>query len=212
MPNYCENRIEIYGATLDFKNVLEDNKENIFELIMPTPEVLKNYSEANKTVEEIAADKARFISTYGYDNAYDFRVNEWGCKWDADVWSIDYHINSNYISFSFNTPWSPPSDKLLQSLAYYIVDNNYMAHPLEIKNYYYEPGMVFSGISTVEYDGVDMFCDEESFDLPDIDCYSTESYRDQAINQGYPESLYLLYFDEDWTLESCQNDLFGEED
>lgn len=214
MPNYCSNLIKIYGALKDFINVVEDNKENFFQLIMPIPDEIRNYSERNpdKTPEEIAADKAIFLKKYGYDNSYDFCVNEWGCKWDADIFHIDYDDNDNYITISFDTPWSPPSDKLLQNLAYYIVHNSYMNYPLEIKNYYYEPGMAFSGISTVEYDGHDIFFDEQNYDLPVIDCFSTESYRDQSIKQGYHESLYDLYFDEIWAFESCQSDLFGEED
>lgn len=209
MPNYCDNSFIITGVQESFMNVIKDNKDKLFDLIVPIPKDLEQYDPKDKTMEQISQDKLKFLDKYGYDNSYDFRVDKWGCKWNPDISHFNY--DNGVLTIFFSTPWSPPSEYLLKEFAFYIYDNKYDLHPLEIKNYYFEPGMAFSGIDTVEYDGQSFFFDSSSFETPLIDCYSSLPFKQQVMNQGYPIELYEYFFDEDYHHEVCESELFGEE-
>ena len=44
-------------------------------------------------------------------NWYNWNIDHWGCKWDCSFVTVD----ENKITFI--TPWEPPNDKLLQTIA-----------------------------------------------------------------------------------------------
>jgi hypothetical protein len=52
-------------------------------------------------------------------NWYDWRIEHWGTKWDADGVSVEWVLNENKehaLFYSFLTAWGPP-DKLLKAIA-----------------------------------------------------------------------------------------------
>ena len=101
MPNWCNNKLAVYGPEADvirFKEKavshspwlkVEEQKENVlnFHSLVPIPpEVLEA----------------------GYEKAgYDWERNNWGCKWGAcsaelaDEWE-------GHLTYLFDTAWSPP--------------------------------------------------------------------------------------------------------
>ena len=143
MPNWCNNKLAVYGAVEDvtrFKEQaigyspwqkIKDQKENIlnFHSLVPIPpEVLVT----------------------GYDDAgYDWERTNWGCKWGAchtelvDEWE-------GHLEYAFDTAWSPPL-AFLTKLApdwpalTFLVD-------------YEEMGMGFKGIAKVAGDAVKDHC------------------------------------------------------
>ncbi len=80
---------------------------------------------------------------------YNWRLQNWGCKWDvegdADI------ISPNILSFSFISPWAPPI------IAY----QKLMEQGFTVQAYYHEMGMCFMGEWSdgeddyIEYNGAD---------------------------------------------------------
>ena len=39
---------------------------------------------------------------------YDWKRENWGCKWDIDKVEIDYQVANNMVFMIFTTPWTAP--------------------------------------------------------------------------------------------------------
>lgn len=96
MPNWCENRLEITGPerelTLFLAKAKEGDKPLSFQNLHPMPEELHGTSSPGAN-----------------PNWYDWRVENWGTKWDTgrEVHADEGSATSQ--SFSFDTAWSPPT-------------------------------------------------------------------------------------------------------
>lgn len=53
----------------------------------------------------------RLIKKYGFTNWYDWRIANWGTKWDIDL-SI-FQKEPRSLVYSFDTAWSPPIEAIL---------------------------------------------------------------------------------------------------
>lgn len=89
MPNWVTNELVVTGDAAqlkDFKDkfftFVENKKVPTFNKIVPMPDEEK-------------------------DNWYDWRVEHWGTKWDANYSEINA-MASNMIDVRFDTAWSPP--------------------------------------------------------------------------------------------------------
>lgn len=76
-----------------------------------------------------------FKQRFGADNWYDWNVNNWGTKWDAD--SKNDSDSKTELSYSFDTAWSPPDNWLKNVSA--------MFPKLEFTLNYEEGGVGFKG-------------------------------------------------------------------
>ena len=87
MPNWCMNDLRISGDTEEILRFIEDNKtdgEFCFKTLFPEPEY------ANP------------------EDWYEWRVQNWGTKWDVDG-NVDVSkIDDNLYRLYFTTAWSPP--------------------------------------------------------------------------------------------------------
>jgi hypothetical protein len=100
------------------------------------------------------------LKKYGYDNWYDWRVENWGTKWDIMEF---YNINrkeigedESEISLGFDTAWAPA----LGAYEKFIDENSNCS----LKAYYYEPGCDFMG----EWDnGIDSCFEVAKYGLDD---------------------------------------------
>lgn len=127
MPNWSINEIEISGDELLLEKFNEDNTtldDNgkitlSFNLSVPTPENL------------LSIDK---VGEYGW---YDWRIENWGTKWDASNAEPVFQ-NGNLYYFA-DTAWAPPTAWLEKVSAIY--------PELTFTVYYDEPGMCFAGKS-----------------------------------------------------------------
>ena len=166
MPNWCDNQITITGpsSVIDKieKIVNEDNnnaENGLLQFFHPMPKELLE-TEAGptaKTKAEKDQRKARKLE-FGAENWYDWRVNNWGTKWEVcEFYGVDKQpdalIGDSTISFAFSSAWSPPIgayEKFLEK------------NPdCFIRAYYYEGGCDFMGLWE---DGVD-------------DCYAPSDYK-----------------------------------
>ena len=166
MPNWCDNQITITGpsSVIDkiekIVNEESNNAENgLLQFFHPMPKELLD-TEAGptaKTKAEKDERKARKLE-FGAENWYDWRVNNWGTKWEvSEFYGVDKQpdalIGDSTISFAFSSAWSPPIGAYEKFL-----ENN---PDCFIRAYYYEGGCDFMGLWE---DGVD-------------DCYAPSDYK-----------------------------------
>ena len=97
MPNWCNNSITIQGSTETVETLWEEaNKEDsgLLNAMVPMP------VELNDTV-----------SPSDGDNWYNWRVNNWGTKWDVDLEGLEFinnHDGTSVITGYFDSAWAPP--------------------------------------------------------------------------------------------------------
>jgi len=94
-----------------------------------------------------------YKNNFGFDNWYDWQVNNWGTKWDAHVCSETKNEDSFHVWF--DTAWSPPTLWLEK------VHNMFPDLSFELK--YEEEGMGFWG--SVEVNARDGRWIEEGGDI-----------------------------------------------
>ena len=170
MANECSNYITIRGEkdllqifVDSYLNKLENGNYGLdFNIIAPIPD--------------------------NCENDYEFRINNWGNKWDGTNGEIDFYGDEIFISVE--TAWSPcePITKKLISLC----------PGLYIYHEYYEPGCGFIGwIEHQDYEG------PEDFEQIDYNYNDKENYWFAILNKGY-ETI-------DWLYE-CVNDAYEDEE
>jgi hypothetical protein len=144
MPNWCYNQVKLVHAnTAEIKRVVDAyNGTGLMQEFYPCPqELIDTVAGHVGTADspEQLAHQARMdenIDKYDYANWYDWRVNNWGTKWDVnDPNSLVYTDGDTAIEFFFDTAWAPP-------IAFY---NQMLELGFEVTAYYWEPGMSFCG-------------------------------------------------------------------
>ena len=157
MPNHCHNRVTVYSANTHdvakIKQMFED--ENVFTQIIPEPDWLNtplmssdmpkyDWDKPKGKVGELPMNvqgdygiTRRFQSTGQADDRwYDWRVYNWGTKWDAyDVCVTDDDPECTEIEF--NTAWAPP-ESICHALREQYPD-------VSISWFYDEPGCEIAG-------------------------------------------------------------------
>ena len=165
MPNYCNNNIVITGpnSVIDkIEKIANGDKGDLLQYFYPMPKALQDTTaplQKDATKEEKAKAKEN-LKKYGYDNWYDWRVENWGTKWDIMEF---YNINrkeigedESEISLGFDTAWAPA----LGAYERFIDENSNCS----LKAYYYEPGCDFMG----EWDnGIDSCFEVAKYGLED---------------------------------------------
>mgnify|MGYP001586100961 FL=1 len=149
MPNWCSNTLEIKGPTKkleEFSKTIKDG-EGFFNTILPLPKQLE------ETTSPTPKDSNQPVID-GASNWYDWRVNNWGTKWDVDG-EDSFYTNElkdldsleakscshktgtkcSLLTLAFDTAWSPP-EGIFEELS---------RQGFRVKAYYYEPGMDFAG-------------------------------------------------------------------
>ena len=142
MPNWCLNCLEVSVSSADNIHILNnfiefnnsDESELDFNKLIPIPDEL----EGTNTNQEKNQD---LINKYGYDNWYDWNINNWGTKWNAC--EVDSNKNNEMeIIYNFQTAWSPPVPWCTTLFDKY--------PELNIKLEYEEPAMNFGGYLSFE--------------------------------------------------------------
>ena len=167
MPNHCHNRVTFYSddttAILKLHNIFkkglanDDNVDtgSVFGHFVPEPDWtkiplaekdLKEYSFSSPRGEEgelpVMSDEPckglHFASTGMQDDRwYNWRVQNWGTKWDCYDLTIDECDMPNGFEASFNTAWSPP-EEICNAL-------KEKFEGMSISWFYDEPGMEVAG-------------------------------------------------------------------
>ena len=173
MPNWCNNNISITGpnSVIDkIEKIVKEEKEDngLLNFFHPMPKQLEGTTSPSSS-----ADKPQPM-VEGFDNWYDWRVENWGTKWElCEFYGVDrqYHSEQNEgestITFGFDSAWAPPINAYEQFLR----DNE----DCSLKAWYYEGGCDFMG----EWDNG---CD---------DCYAPSDYKSDSDfwNDGVGSTL-----------------------
>tara|TARA_S200002703_G_scaffold56234_1_gene48846 strand:+ start:4600 stop:5040 length:441 start_codon:yes stop_codon:yes gene_type:complete len=144
MPNHCFNKVTISVGDADGQNLKvlvdslksEENQTDFdFNAILPMPPELENvdWSEAEEMNDII---RARYKKEHGSDNWYDWRVNNWGTKWNSYDCFLEEE-DDDYVVYTFNTAWGPPTG-VIEALREQCPD-------FSISAFFDEPGMEQAG-------------------------------------------------------------------
>ena len=142
MPNWCNNFITITGPEKKINQIQKHTiKGDLLNYFMPMPK------ELNDTTSPSSASDKPQPMVEGYDNWYDWRVHNWGTKWDIDVYQEGVRMpDPETIQFSFDSAWAPPIG------AYEAILDKH--DDIGLVATYYEPGCDFAG----EWDNGDDSC------------------------------------------------------
>ena len=144
MPNWCNNSINISGSTETIKALWDEaNKEGsgLLNAMKPMPKELDGTTSPTPQ-EGQAGYKGPQPKIDGFDNWYDWRVQNWGTKWDIDPGEgLEFTDNGDgtaQISGWFESAWAPP----IQAYDTFLDDMDGCSLTAD----YHEPGMDFAGI------------------------------------------------------------------
>ena len=159
MPNWCNNNISITGPNSVIDKIEKITKEEkdgngLLNFFHPMPKQLEGTTSPSS-----ASDKPQPM-VEGFDNWYDWRVENWSTKWEVcEFYGVDrqYHSEQNEgestITFGFDSAWAPP----IGAYENFLRDNE----DCSLKAWYYEGGCDFMG----------------EWDNGSDDCYAPSDYK-----------------------------------
>lgn len=156
MPNWCSNRLKIYGSKKDLHKFIKDGrgKEDVIYLTsyIPMPRTFK--CDTTNHPEKFPKQVKYQMKKYGCVGWYDWGIKYLGTKWDAElsflddrgfIWgNLDDIKEDNTITFLIETAWSPPIEWLKK------VQEKYPN--LKFHMYFLDEGMGFSGTAATKID------------------------------------------------------------
>jgi hypothetical protein len=180
MPNWCNNNISIAGPTDTIKQLWEDahadvgdnTERGLLDAMVPMPKELQGTTSPSDG-----------------PNWYDWRVANWGTKWDISTEGLEFIDNGDgtaEIVGWFESAWAPPIDAYEQFCD--DMDN------CDLEASYYEPGMDFAGFWSSE-DGeehLDNLHDE--YELPEDE----RSGLFQRLDEEYDLCEQFAQWDEEY--------------
>lgn len=162
MPNWCSNTLTITGKKEDldrFKKqaeVLTEQDQTClsFGKFVPCPKELEDTTsgfkgEGTPEQAELEAQHKANTEKFGYPTWYEWRIANWGTKWEACEPTI--YEGEGVIRYAFDTAWSPPTEWLYKVAPQF--------PELRFKLVYREDGMTFMG--ALELEGGDVLNDEQ---------------------------------------------------
>lgn len=116
MPNHVTHAFTIEGDEKEIKRFLDKcfikedgNTEFDFNALIPMPEILNKTISGNTSEMETVTYKKtekEAINQSGHKNWYDWRIENWGTKWNAYHTRFDDH--EDLVELEFDTAWSCP--------------------------------------------------------------------------------------------------------
>ena len=180
MPNWCNNTITLTGPkekiSAIYAKAVEDNA--LLQQLKPMPEALEGTTSP--------APKEGKVQPLvdGFDNWYDWRVQNWGTKWDVDMDGLELSDDGTTINGWFDSAWAPP----IHAYEYFLTDNE----DCSIKSYYYEGGMDFGGLWEDFADAEVTMSDFTADEMEDPD-----SGLIYDLNEHFNFSEYVREFEEE---------------
>ena len=133
MPNWCNNTITLTGPKDKITALYNKAKKEdaLLQQLKPMPDALEGTTSP--------APKEGKVQPLvdGFDNWYDWRVQNWGTKWDVDMEGLELSDDGTTITGWFDSAWAPP----IHAYEYFLTANE----DCSINSYYYEGGMDFAG-------------------------------------------------------------------
>ena len=198
MPNHCSNTLTISDITTDQWRAIddsfavrdEDHQQDFLKTFIPEPDytvtpVALTFPESEARLAKTEEDRERILKnepTIREDSWWDWRVQNWGTKWD--VYGVcrggTKEEPSDCFSSNFLTAWSPLGDRCMEELSKKFPGAT-------LVNFYEEEGNDFCGV-TVAKDGV-----SEGHYEPEM-----HQYKEPFLRQQFPDLMDRLagYLDE----------------
>ena len=129
MPNWCYNRVEIYGEGAEKIADKISSEETSFDFAKIIPEPDYDKIEVEPTFEKEDSD-------FRMPMWWDWRVQNWGTKWNSSECEVTI-MDDAQVEFTFNTAWGPP-EPIIHKLRELYPD-------VSITAFYDEPGMELAG-------------------------------------------------------------------
>jgi len=146
MPNWCENTLVVSGDKKTIKQFKQKAKgtddekgKNDLSLgnFIPMPKELEDTTSPS---EPDTKKSKELIKKYGAKNWYDWKIQNWGVKWDVKAELVSEE--DGYLEYVFDSPWSPPLEWLETVAKLY--------KTLFFRLKYEEEGMGFLGVAKAE--------------------------------------------------------------
>lgn len=187
MPNDCTNSLEIKGITTDQWRSIDDSfavrdegfQQAFLSTFCPEPDytvtpVARTFPEIKARYAKTEEDRERILKnepTIRDNSWWDWRVQNWGTKWDVYgvCRSSIKEEPSDCFSSNFLTAWAPLSKGCMEELSKKFPGAT-------LVNFYEEEGMDFCGV-TVAKDGVSEEHRQEGM----------SQYREPFLRQQFPE-------------------------
>jgi hypothetical protein len=207
MPNWCDNNLFIThdDPKMIKKLVKAWEDEKFFKAIYPEPDysvtpVPKTYPEINAEFADTEEEKAKILAnepTIREDSWWDWRVQNWGVKWDIDTKEVEppqITDEGKSLFCYFNTAWAPAIgiyDKLTEQ-------------GYQVEAYYFESGMAFCG----KYTSKDGDQGTQITFPEDISKVELNKWLKETINPDVLENMDILscYDCDDWQLEEEEHE------
>jgi Ferredoxin-like domain in Api92-like protein len=142
MPNWCSNRLAVYGPDEDVARFKDKAAGNSPWHAADGEKNVLNFHSLVPILPEILAA--------GYEAAgYSWELKNWGCKWGA----CSAHLADEWegrLEYAFETPWSPPIPFLTKAA----LDWPTLTFLLD----YEEMGMGFKGITKIQGENIEDHC------------------------------------------------------
>jgi hypothetical protein len=122
MPNWVYNSIGVDGKTEDLQSFIakatkprpwqddepDEERFSFWNFISPDPTKLDLYFETNGATKDLTTGEMVRTGDNEF-NWYNWNINNWGCKWDANEITIDDCQGEGYVLIQFATPWGMPT-------------------------------------------------------------------------------------------------------
>ena len=139
MPNWCENLLKVAGERKEVERFLCDGMRDdkwAISNYLPTPKELLDNADRSET------KLAELRKKYGFDHWYEWRLANYGCKWDCEAEGEAVRWDGETLLLEFDSPWSPPVEFLNH------VQGDYP--DLDFELLYMELGCFFAGCAQTE--------------------------------------------------------------
>jgi len=140
MPNHCTNQVALACPSEESARAIKKHlagKDEVFDFntLVPEPPELLESTKDEASLEELRA-------RHGHDNWYDWRIANWGTKWNAYGCELDdSEIKQGMLDYRFDTAWNPPHGVCGKLLEYIEVNNP----GIQVDWFYYEPMLGLRG-------------------------------------------------------------------
>jgi hypothetical protein len=171
MPNWCNNSLYVKGNELDIEKFYEEN------LIANQNEIRNTDLELDfsKVVPEPVFDNPKEQDEYDGGGWYEWRIENWGTKWQPDTIYYDYKKGDKSITIEFDTAWSPPITWLEKAISKY--------PNLYFNMSYHEDGMSFRGEAESINGFIDNRCWDMTYDdLEELGYETNDESEDEQVN------------------------------
>jgi len=187
MPNWCNNSITITGPkdkiTALYNEAIKDTKgedTGLLNTMMPMPKELEGTTSPSEQ-----------------PNWYDWRVSNWGTKWEVTSEGLELSEDGTEITGWFDSAWAPP----LGAFDHYCRENE----DVDITCYYEEGGMDFAGKWS---NGDDQYLDGITELVENY--VRTGEYPEDELFRDIDEYFDLVEQRREWIEESIENERLAE--